>query len=227
MARVEIGEVEPGILVDPDTVVVGVGRQDLGEAVTGRFRVDGELVITGCVALAAREKPNLEEADFGVARLVVLAVLNTRAGAHHLHVARANHVAIAHAVFVAQAAAQGNTDDFHVVVRVHPEAPAARHHVVVEYPQRAEVHPLGILVIGETEGMVRIEPAVVGVAPGSGAVKHAFSRAHFLVGQVVETERRAQLIVGGRGRFGHGGRSGGGGQAQQAVLEKFLAIHAD
>ena len=37
--------------------------------------------------------------------------------------------------------------------------------VVVDHAQIAEAHPLGIVVIGEGERVIRVQPAVVGVAP--------------------------------------------------------------
>ena len=58
-------------------------------------------------------------------------------------------------------------DDLHVAVRVGAEALAGRDAVVVDHAQRAEAHVLGVVVVGEREGVVGVEPAVVGVARAS------------------------------------------------------------
>jgi len=64
---------------------------------------------------------------------------------------------------------QGTVDDvgdnFHVPVRMHPEAHLGRDPVLVDYAQRAEMRVLGIVVVGKAEGVVGVEPAMVGVAP--------------------------------------------------------------
>ena len=55
-------------------------------------------------------------------------------------------------------------DDLHVAVAVGAEARARLHAVLVDHAQRAELDVLGIEVIGEREAVLRLEPAVVGVA---------------------------------------------------------------
>ena len=55
-------------------------------------------------------------------------------------------------------------DDFHVAMRVHSKAHLGRNVVFIDHPQVAEVGLLRIIIIGEAEGVVGIEPAVLGVA---------------------------------------------------------------
>lgn len=60
-------------------------------------------------------------------------------------------------------------EDFGVAVRVRREAGAGRHAVFVEHAQGAELLELRGVVLREGEGVVAVEPAVVGVPPGGGA----------------------------------------------------------
>src|SRR6266849_86764 len=55
-------------------------------------------------------------------------------------------------------------DDFHVTVRVHWEAAAPGHTIVVHDAQSAKVHVLGVVVIGKGKREVRVQPAMIGVA---------------------------------------------------------------
>src|SRR5688572_29597945 len=97
--------------------------------------------------------------------VVELAVAHADAGAHALHVAGNDGGAVSHAVLVAQGAFQHVADDLHVAVAVGAEALARLHAVLVDHPQRAEAHVLRVVVVGEGKAVVRVEPAVVGVAP--------------------------------------------------------------
>ncbi|MNF73109.1 hypothetical protein D3C84_551040 [compost metagenome] len=55
-------------------------------------------------------------------------------------------------------AAARQHDDFEVVVRVHREAGARLHAVVVERQQRAEAHAMRIDIVVEAEAEARVEP---------------------------------------------------------------------
>jgi len=63
-----------------------------------------------------------------------------------------------------QRALQHISDDFHVAVRVHGEAAAARHAIVIHDAQGAEVHVFRIVVLGKGKREMGAEPAVIGVA---------------------------------------------------------------
>jgi hypothetical protein len=54
---------------------------------------------------------------------------------------------------------------------MHAEAHFGRDAVLVDHAQGAEMGLLRIVVIGEAEGVVGIEPAVLGVAPFVGFAK--------------------------------------------------------
>lgn len=66
-------------------------------------------------------------------------------------------------------------EDFEVAVRVRGEAGGGRDAVFVQDAQGAEVLVGGVVVLGEGEGVVAVEPAVVGVYAGFG-VSMASSR---------------------------------------------------
>ncbi len=55
-------------------------------------------------------------------------------------------------------------DDFHVAMRVHGEAAAAGHAIVVHHAQGAKVYVLGVVVLGERKAEMRIQPTVIGMA---------------------------------------------------------------
>src|SRR6185503_19003261 len=86
------------------------------------------------------------------------------AGAHALHVARDDGRAVAHRILVAERALEHVADDLHVTVAVRAEARARLHAILVDDAQRTEPHVLRVVVIREGEAVVRVEPAVVGVA---------------------------------------------------------------
>ena len=101
-----------------------------------------------------------------VAVFIEFRVVNASAGTHYLHIAIANSGHGAHAVFVFQISFEWDADNFHVVMRVRTKAASCFHGVIIEYPEYAEVHSFRVVVIGETETVMGIEPAMVGVATG-------------------------------------------------------------
>ncbi len=122
------------------------------------------LIVSGLESLFFREHPDLVQMNRFRFRRVEFAVRHAGARAHVLHVARLDHRAVAHTVFMFQGAFEDVRDDFHVAVRVLRKAAAPCDAVVVHYAQRAELRVLGIEVIGEGKSEMRIQPAVVGVA---------------------------------------------------------------
>ena len=61
-------------------------------------------------------------------------------------------------------AGQHVADDLHVAVTVRAEALAGSDAILVDHAQRAELDVLRIEVVGERERVVRLEPAVIGIA---------------------------------------------------------------
>src|SRR5215475_14110781 len=56
-------------------------------------------------------------------------------------------------------------DDLHVAMRMGWKPITGLHPVFIDHPQAAEAHKPPIIVITERECVIRVEPAVVGMAP--------------------------------------------------------------
>ena len=85
------------------------------------------------------------------------------AGAHALHLARAQHFAVTHGVLMGELAFHHHGDDFHALVRVHPKALARGDRVVIDHTQRAEAHPIGVVVVRKAEAVPAIKPIPLAV----------------------------------------------------------------
>jgi hypothetical protein len=101
----------------------------------------------------------------GLGRCVVeLAVAHAAARAHALHVARRDPDDIAQRVLVRQLALQHIADDLHVAVPMGAEAGPRRDAVLIDDAQVAPAHVGRVVVAGEREAVVGLQPAVVGEA---------------------------------------------------------------
>jgi hypothetical protein len=152
---------------------LGRGDQRQPPALGRRRHV--HLLVAGRQAEALGQQPDLQEVGGLGLRVVELAVADPRARGHALHVARDDHprvgaarLAVSHAVRMRQGAVEDVADDLHVAVAVRAEAGARRDGVVVEDAQVAEAHVRRVVVVGEREAVVAVEPAVVGVAAVAG-----------------------------------------------------------
>ena len=56
------------------------------------------------------------------------------------------------------------SDDFHVAMRMASKTLAARNEILIDHAQSAESHVLLVEVSPKGEGVVRIQPAMIGVA---------------------------------------------------------------
>ncbi len=88
------------------------------------------------------------------------------AGAHHLHVTGFGTAFVAQAVLVGNGAFADIGDDFHVAVWVLRKTGTGGDHVIVPHPQVAPVHAAGVMVLGEREMVMGVEPSVVGATQG-------------------------------------------------------------
>jgi hypothetical protein len=168
-AGLELEAPDTGILRDRGgavTAVVG-DHQHLGGLLL--FRRVGPLRIAGLQAALVRQDPDLEQVGLLGRGRIELRVRHAGTGAHHLDLAGRDDRRVAHAVLVRELAFQQIGEDLHVAVRVHREAHAGRHDVVIDHAQRAEAHVRGVVVIGEREGEAAVQPAVVHMAPLAGA----------------------------------------------------------
>src|SRR5262245_15614649 len=160
---------ERHVLVDAHRALAAVARGDEAEPAAQLRRLEVRLLVAGCQARALGQDPDLEEVHALGLRGVVLAVLDPRARAHALHVAGADHRAVAEAVAVLERALEDVGHDLHVAVAVRAEALPGLDAVLVDHAQRAEAHVARVVIVGEGEGVPALEPAVARV-PALGAL---------------------------------------------------------
>src|ERR1700730_16584416 len=84
--------------------------------------------------------------------------------AHHLHVAGFGAALVAERVLVRDRAFADIGDDLHVGMGMRRKAAVRRDLVVVPDAKRAMIDVFRIVIVGEGEVMLRLEPAVVGAA---------------------------------------------------------------
>lgn len=89
---------------------------------------------------------------------------DTCASAHQLDLVGLQLAAISHAVLVGDGSGDDVAENFHFPMRVSGETCAWGDDVLVDDAQAAEAHVGGIVVISETEGVIGIQPTVIGVA---------------------------------------------------------------
>jgi hypothetical protein len=92
---------------------------------------------------------------------VELTVDDAVSGGHRLDFIRPQDVLLAGAVAVKQSAFEDVGHDLHIAVGMRSEASARCDTIVVEHPKDTEAHVLRIVVIGEREREVRIQPATI------------------------------------------------------------------
>jgi hypothetical protein len=109
--------------------------------------------------------PDLEEVNRVGRRGVVFAVADAAARADPLNVAGLHGGTRPQAVLMLQSARDHVRNDLHVSVGVRAKPLARAHPVLIDHEERLEAHMAGVVVAGEGEGVVGIEPAVIGVAP--------------------------------------------------------------
>ena len=123
-----------------------------------RLRAPGRLA-----ALRGRLDPDLE--DLGRRRLqIVFGVPDARARAHHLHVTGLGAALVAERVLMGDRTFAHIGDDFDVGVGMRGKAGVRRDLVVVPDAQAPVVHIARVIVAGEREMMLRLQPAVVRAA---------------------------------------------------------------
>ena len=170
-AGVEAEAVDFGVLVDGGGVVASVwgDDEDFSEGVAVGLGVP--FGVAGDEACLVGEDPDLEEVEVLVGVGVAFAVGDAGAGAHELDVAGEEGAAVAEAVLVGDGAGEDVAEDFHVAVGVGAEAAAGGDVVFVDDAEGAKAHVGGVAVVGKGEGVLGVEPAVVGVAAGGGGAQ--------------------------------------------------------
>lgn len=119
------------------------------------------LLITRSNPALPRHDPDLQKVHRVGLGCVVFAVEDATASTHALHVPRLDDGPVAHGVLVRQGTRQHVGDDFHVPVRVGGKSPGGGHAVLIDDPQRAEAHALGIVIIRKRKRVPAVQPAMV------------------------------------------------------------------
>ena len=94
----------------------------------------------------------------------MLAVGDAGAGAHALHLARADDRAVAQAVLVLQRAFQHVADDLHVAMRMGGKTCAGGDAILIEDAQAGKAHLRRVVILVEGRGVPAVEPIQLGVA---------------------------------------------------------------
>lgn len=176
LALVEQAGMDRDICMHGDAPVAAVTARDGTQSASSIVGGEVLLLVARCKARALGEDPDLEEVHrFGLRR-VELAVANAGARRHALHVAGSDHRAVAHRVAVLERAIEHVRDNLHVTMAVRAEAAARLHAILVEDTERAKAHVRGVVVVGEREGVVAVQPAVVGVTSRIGAANRKHVR---------------------------------------------------
>ena len=162
---VKIPGMERCIGVDAHGTMCPIGRGHQAQAPLPLLCGKGFLLIAGRNPVLVGKNPYLQEMRGLALRVVELAVGHTGARTHALHLTRSNGDHVAHAVLVDQGTGQHIADDLHVAVAVPGKACPRGNAVLVDDTQVAKPHVTGIVVTRKREAVVRLEPAMVGIAP--------------------------------------------------------------
>ena len=164
---------EPCVLMDPHTRIIGVRRENLLKFIVYRAFGDADLLITRCDIALIRQHPNLQKLHRLIGITIHFAVNNPRTRRHDLNLATSNHTTVPHAVAMRQIAFQRNADDFHIAVRMLAKATTAHNAVVIDHAQRAKTHAIGVVVMTKTKSVVAFEPAMIGITSAARRMKYS------------------------------------------------------
>lgn len=114
-------------------------------------------------AIHVRLDPDLQEVQRLGVGWIEFRVRDSSAGAHELDLAGFQLTAISHTVFVRDGSGNNVAENFHFPMRMIGETGARCDDVLVDHTQAAEAHVGGIVVIREAEGVIAIQPTVIGV----------------------------------------------------------------
>lgn len=165
----EADAVDVGVLLDGGGAVAAVAGDDEHFGCGFAGGVGMPLGVAGDEVAFARLDPDLQHVSGDVWGGIELAMEDAFAGAHELDLAGLEDAAVAEAVFVLEGTLDDVGEDFHVAVRVGGETAAGSDVVFVDDAKAAEAHVSGVVVVGEGEGVMGFEPAMVGVATFSRA----------------------------------------------------------
>jgi len=96
--------------------------------------------------------------------MIELRMLYASTCAHPLQVTRDNRRAITHGIAMRQLTGQDPTENFHVAVTMGTKARPGGNTVLINHPQRAERHVIGVLITSERKAVPGIEPPMLAMA---------------------------------------------------------------
>src|SRR5690606_13973468 len=129
---IKISEVEPGILVNPDTIIIRIWRKNLLKRIYFRIFANSDLVVTRFNIHFIGNDPNLKKFHKFILVQVVLTVLDSGTGAHYLNLAFTDNGSGSHGVFMFQISFQWNRNNLHNAVRVRTEAHSRGYLVIIQ-----------------------------------------------------------------------------------------------
>lgn len=166
---------QPSVLVNPK---LSVRRYDFLEHVLFAFVVNFLLAIARSDAKGMRNDPYLEKLDRQVITGVEFAVEKAFSCAHDLDFRAFDHAGVPHVIPVHEHSFKRNGNDLHIGMRMHPKSFSAKYDIVVQYPECAKSHAFRMVIFGETERMMRVEPPKVHVSAAVGAMESEFGSFH-------------------------------------------------
>jgi len=112
----------------------------------------------------SRHNPYLQEFYRLYRAGIHFTVENTRSGTHRLNLSDSDDTAVFLAVTMLQMSFQWNGDNLHIFMRMGLEPFSGGDFVVIQYAEGTEVDTVRIEVFVETEGMVTIQPVILGMS---------------------------------------------------------------
>ena len=112
------------------------------------------------VTAFVRHDPDLEDTGDLIFQ-IEFRMRDAGTGTHHLHIARLSTTLVAKVVLVGDRPFTNKGDDLHILMRMEREPGAGLDGVIIPNPQRAHAHALRIMIIGEAEVMLCVQPTVV------------------------------------------------------------------
>ena len=161
--------------------VARIRRDDHAELVRTDQVGNHGIFVAGFHAFPIGEYPYLKKFDILLAALVVFAVVQPGAGAHHLDFAGGDRRNVPHAVFMFERPAQRDRNDLHLAVRMQVEPHSRSDRVVVQNPQRPEMDARGIVITRKTERMVGLQPSVIEITPRRSFVQQYIHNSEILI----------------------------------------------
>ncbi len=154
-----------GVLTDGGGSILPIPRKEQSPSIVALSSGKFLFRIAGVTARFVRKHPDLIELSTVFFGGIELAMSQARSGTHVLQVARTDDGAITHAVPVLQFAGNYVGKDLRVLVGMSGETTAWFNDIVIHHDQGMKTAVLRIVIIGEGEGKIGMQPAMISVSP--------------------------------------------------------------